>query len=782
MADYLSKKILTEGREADIIQLVKLFNASKLYNLALVVAKKYTEIFPRSIDLGIEYARTLNNVRRFSRCARVCQQLLKFPLSVEYQTVILSMKKTADSYLTNRYISYDSKRVETIVREIAIRGEDTSKFTPFITISITSCKRFSLFTQTINSFIACCTDLHLVKQWICIDDNSSEEDRVAMCKLYPFIMFYMKRPQSKGHPQSMNLIAQLVSTPYLFHLEDDWSFVEKRPYLTECLDVLNSNSQIGQCLINRNYAEIHQPNLIGGDLQTTKSGQRYYIHEYVQTEEQRTNWENKHVLPLRKEQTAVSFSHCNYWPHFSFRPSLIKVSVIREVGQFNITVSHFERDYAFRYIKQGYVSAFLEGIYCVHTGRLTSERDDPTKLNAYKLNNEAQFADKERQTNTQTDADTSVPRPLALGPGSVNSVSPEKRQLSVETVKSITPPVVKIDLEVVVINLDRRQDRLAKMTQSLNKIGIPFRRFSAVDGLKLTNSSQLQIIFDNNDYNMRRGMVGCAMSHIQLWIDFINNGQDRLLCVLEDDLELLPKFQEKLETVVSSLLYQKGEFVYLGHHPRKEFDSPSLYEDKPPILERWKTIKSLTHSLGGTGGYIITKQGAIKMLEFINRTGMTNGIDTVQQKASNEVEVYYAIPHLYKSECFRPTENTPDTDIQYDYTSLTQSIPSRIKNELDYFDQNKKAVMKANSLQELMDVCAGNFPADTEVVYWEENGTNTPFIPNLVSGEVVCKYPWYVIGLGAVFITLSKDHTRFYHRFKKGVDELYSVKDAISYT
>jgi hypothetical protein len=80
-----------------------------------------------------------------------------------------------------------------------------------------------------------------------------------------------------------------------------------------------------------------------------------------------------------------------------------------------------------------------------------------------------------------------------------------------------------------------------------------------------------------------------------------------------------------------------------------------------------------------------------------------------------------------------------------------------------------------------MAVCAGNFPADTEVVYWEENDANTPFIPKLVSGEIQCKYPWYVIGSDSVFITLSKDPTRFYHRFKKGVDELYSVKDAISY-
>ena len=35
-----------------------------------------------------------------------------------------------------------------------------------ITITMTSCKRFSLLYRTINSMLACITDFHLVKEWI----------------------------------------------------------------------------------------------------------------------------------------------------------------------------------------------------------------------------------------------------------------------------------------------------------------------------------------------------------------------------------------------------------------------------------------------------------------------------------------------------------------------------------------------------------------------------------------------------------------------------------------
>ena len=54
-------------------------------------------------------------------------------------------------------------------------------------------------------------------------------------------------------------------------------------------------------------------------------------------------------------------------------------------------------DYANRYFNAGYISAFFEGIYSIHIGRLTSERDDDNKLNAYKLNDEVQFYGKEEK-------------------------------------------------------------------------------------------------------------------------------------------------------------------------------------------------------------------------------------------------------------------------------------------------------------------------------------------------------------------------------------------------
>ena len=48
---------------------------------------------------------------------------------------------------------------------------------PSILLSVTSCKRIDLFKRTVNSFINACTDVSLISEWICVDDNSSKEDR-----------------------------------------------------------------------------------------------------------------------------------------------------------------------------------------------------------------------------------------------------------------------------------------------------------------------------------------------------------------------------------------------------------------------------------------------------------------------------------------------------------------------------------------------------------------------------------------------------------------------------
>lgn len=506
-----------------------------------------------------------------------------------------------------------------------------------VTLTMTTCKRLDLFKKTINSFLNLCTDIDNISRWICVDDNSSEEDREEMKRLYPFFTFVFKNKENKGHPQSMNIIRDMVKTPYIFHLEDDWNFFIKRPYIGDLLNLLISNPKIGQCLLNRNYSERETDIDIKGGFPVSKNGINYLIHEYCPGEKI-NDFYAKHGGPVRQ---------CAYWPHFSFRPSLLRKEVLDTVGKFDEKVSHFEMEYSHRYVNKGYISAFLDDIVCLHIGRLTSERDDKTKLNAYDLNNEAQLSGKEEKKNEQVD----------------------------------------IHMKTFVINLDSRKDRWEKFRENREGDFLNYTRFPAIDGYKLYPSDQLLRIFDGNDYNMRCGMVGCALSHIILAIELTRDPVSNFYFNIEDDAQLASNLKERLSKLIINLYqnYSDWDLVYLGHHLRDEYNTPDHYGDEQPSVEKWDSLTSLTRSLGGTSGYLISKTGAVKLLNFIQRNGMTNGIDTVQQKAADELNIYYIKPHLVYAECFRSDEKKVDSDIQYSYKGLSVPVGDRLIREIKFY-------------------------------------------------------------------------------------------------
>ena len=178
-----------------------------------------------------------------------------------------------------------------------------------------------------------CLNLLWIKQvdyWFCVDDNSSDQDRQYMQKLYPWITYYMKTPEEKGHRQSMNIIfnkLQELKPDYWIHLEDDFLFYDKMNYIGESIKLLDELKDTGvkQILFNRNYGEtIESYNILGHLSNSNKS--HFAIHDY--------------------KQGNFPYQNCHYWPHYSFRPSLIKVDAILALGNYDSVNQFFEMDYA----------------------------------------------------------------------------------------------------------------------------------------------------------------------------------------------------------------------------------------------------------------------------------------------------------------------------------------------------------------------------------------------------------------------------------------------------
>lgn len=719
--ENLTCQFLQTYNEKVAVDLVRLSRCSNFYYLGALLGNYLEKIFPHNLDIKEEQSICQFYSNDLEKAYFTTKRILSLRgLNQEQAKRNIFNRHFSIDAVKNRYIYYDPMRM----RKILNRPNKDA----LVTFTITSCKRLDLFLNTVNSFVNCCKDIELIGEWFCVDDNSSEEDRIHMKQMYPFMNFYFKNPDEKGHPQSMNIIRNHVKTPYLFHMEDDWCFFERRNYISECLEVLGQDSKIGQCLINKNYAETKDDDkILGGIFATTPSGLRYYRHEYCPTDEEMKKFHEKYG----------NGPQCAYWPHFSFRPSLCRTSIIQELGEYNETISHFEMEYSYRYINAGYESAFLETVYCLHTGRLTSERHDQNKLNAYDLNGEAQLSGKEEQIkNNQKHVDETDEDFLSKFP---------------------------FKMKTFVINLDRRPDRWSQFQNLDDPKPLKYERFSAIDGSKLKPTLQLQQIFDFNDYNMRQGMVGCAMSHIKLYIQLLQDEETDVYCILEDDLEFVPDFDSKLLFCAKELHKTKWDMFYLGHHLWKQFIDNEVYSKSLwPKVEQFDRAESLRRSMGGTGGYMITKKGAERLLEFINRTGMTNGIDTVQQKAADELNIFYAYPHLIYSECFRG-DNSPDTDIQHNHTSLTISITDRLEEELKYYEGNITKIENIN-----------NIPSSLPIAMYYEIDNQSDF--NKIVHD--CPHLYYTISNKFIFM-VPFDNGRYLHRFKK--NGKWNIDDSLSF-
>ena len=97
--------------------------------------------------------------------------------------------------------------------------------------------------------------------------------------------------------------------------------------------------------------------------------------------------------------------------------------------------------------------------------------------------------------------------------------------------------------KVIVINLDRRNDRMEKLDPQLKELGIQYKRFSAVDGKKLDIDP----------------IVAGLRSHLQVMKQIA--GQ-RVL-ILEDDAHFVEDFNEKFEKVMQTLP-EDWDIFYLG--------------------------------------------------------------------------------------------------------------------------------------------------------------------------------------------------------------------------
>lgn len=199
-----------------------------------------------------------------------------------------------------------------------------------------------------------------------------------------------------------------------------------------------------------------------------------------------------------------------------------------------------------------------------------------------------------------------------------------------------------------VINLDRRSDRLSEFDKKFPSKEWGYTRFNAFDGNKLQNNGEysqfIQHLFRNNDFCSRASVIGCAMSHIKLWQTLVSDNLHNSYVIYEDDVEFTENYTWKLFGLLQQLSFD-WDILFLGHLMCYELQTTHRREsDEIPQWESMiKYIVPHRTSWIGTASYIISKRGASKLLEYIDKQGVQHGIDYLIQLQFNTLLRAYGV-------------------------------------------------------------------------------------------------------------------------------------------
>jgi GR25 family glycosyltransferase involved in LPS biosynthesis len=326
------------------------------------------------------------------------------------------------------------------------------------------------------------------------------------------------------------------------------------------------------------------------------------------------------------------FTHA-HWPHFTLRPSLMRTDAMQAVGRFDDRVEDFELEFAHRYQRHGWHTAFFDEVHFLHIGKLTT---DP------------------------------------VGSGAAPSAYDLTGRIRTRRQESQDHPGASERTPIWVINLDRRPNRWQMFTDGvlaatdwefLNRC----RRVSAVDGTILQSTVTLERLFLGNDFGSRRGVIGCALSHLELWSD-VADGDHGWQVIFEDDTSLVDHFDRRLDIVEDELAdrYNEVDIVFLGYLPWQQYHAEmvsDVEEGSALVPMRWERY------LGGLGSYVLTRRGARRLLELVERDGVTNGIDWFVLRHASELVGLECSPPLTSAEHAMPGSEV-DSDIQYDFEPI----------------------------------------------------------------------------------------------------------------
>ena len=242
---------------------------------------------------------------------------------------------------------------------------------------------------------------------------------------------------------------------------------------------------------------------------------------------------------------------------------------------------------------------------------------------------------------------------------------------------------------IYLITLARRHDRLEAFLAQQVLTRSQFHLMQAFDGNDLVWNEALAKLFGKNKFLSRRGVMGCALSHLALW-RHIATTTDEYHLILEDDVVLNPTLIDTWNELYYYALPSDAEMVYLGdilpvnvqaynetmgpvnklfgwHRPSTRFVHNY---DAEMDGNRTATDPTTMFHYQATS-YILSSRGARLLVDIVARHGYQQPSDMMMMRLHDRGRTFATIPYLVTHRN-SPAEGTvsPDPDIQSSYVHV----------------------------------------------------------------------------------------------------------------
>ncbi len=263
--------------------------------------------------------------------------------------------------------------------------------------------------------------------------------------------------------------------------------------------------------------------------------------------------------------------------------------------------------------------------------------------------------------------------------------------------------------EAYVINLDRRKDRMDKLYANHPEFKDRVIRLSAFEGKHIQMTPAIARLFKPNDFFWKKPILGCALSHLQLWWQLLNEkpGIDTYL-ILEDDVKFQPGWEEKWKAA-AGYVPEDADVIYLGGIlPPNRTGFDQVKEKVNPYFSRVgvNTIFGQTppnryfHFCNYS--YILTRKGAEKILKILDdRDGYWTSADHMVCNRVDRLNHYFLDPLV--AGCYQDEDPKYQTS-QFNNFSRIDAFDSDLWNNDERFSSLEVEVALQGADNRILDI------------------------------------------------------------------------------